>query len=162
MASYQQGRSLFHGLLNANAVTRPPFQFWWAGSIYAKLKVWPGHGQEIERDEIDKGWAESGTVVYMDCWASKSLPTPSCTSRPSKSHSKTDILSDHGWLPHNTCTPTSLPPSFYMPSPSDFRHWSCCPAVVSLVWPVIHSWMGYRNEVWQSLRGKHLARANAL
>lgn len=150
MASYQQGRPLFHGLLNANAVTRPPFQFWWAGSIYARLKVWPGHGQEIERDEIDKGWAEAGTVVYMDCWTSKSSPSPSCTSRPAKSHSKTDILSDHGWLPHNTCTPTSLPPSFYILI-SD-----------TLVWPVIHSWTRYRNEVWQSLRGKHSARANAL
>lgn len=63
MARHQQGRLLFHGLLNANAVTRPPFQFWWAGSIYYRLKVWPGHGQEIERDEIEKGWSEAGTVI---------------------------------------------------------------------------------------------------
>lgn len=141
MASHQQGRLLFHGLLNANVVTCPSFQFWWAGSIYARLKVWSGHGQEIERDEIEKGWAEAGTVIYMDCWASKSSPCPS-----SYRQANTEPLQGtHSFSPWMTASQHIhmhfLSPLFHMPSPSDFRHWNCYPAVVSLVWSVIYSWM---------------------
>lgn len=119
MATHQQGRLLFHGLLNANAVTHPSFQFWWAGSIYARLKVWSGLGQEIERDEIEKGWAVAGTVVYMDCWASKSSPRPSSHRQASiEPLQSTHLFSP--WMTASQHMHSKLPVSFV---PHAFSFW---------------------------------------